>query len=89
MTKTMDNHDWFANEYIDIFRVIDHEAVQMPRFCDSNNFSHWENETATPKLKEKGYQVRGWFDGERDSFGPLSRYCVAIKDGQQFRFIYG
>jgi hypothetical protein len=27
-----------------------------------------------------GYEVGGWFDGERDSFGPLSRAAHITKD---------
>lgn len=50
---------------------------------------HWEDEIATPALVAAGYKVAWWVDGERDSFGPLSRTCDASKDGVYYEFWYG
>jgi hypothetical protein len=40
-----------------------------------------EREQLTPALEALGYEVSDWFDGERDSFGPLSRAARITKDG--------
>jgi hypothetical protein len=50
---------------------------------------HWETKVATPRLQELGYKVLGWFDGERDSFGPLIRYVTVVKDGVKSELWYG
>lgn len=49
----------------------------------------WEKEVAQPALEKLGYKVILCTDGERDSFGPLSRVFLATKDGVRVKIMYG
>lgn len=72
----------------DLLTIIGSDAAEEPNYC-GQCYWLWEDHTATIRLERLGYDVRCWVDGERDSFGPLSRGCVAKKDGEVFRFWYG
>lgn len=49
----------------------------------------WEKDVATPALQALGFKVIRWYDGERDSFGPLSRVVELEKDGIKSTMWYG
>ncbi len=72
----------------DLLAIIGNDASIEGNYCGSY-YWQWEQQTAQPILEKLGYEICGWFDGERDSFGPLTRICVCKKDGDIFRFIYG
>lgn len=55
------------------------------------HYTDWENEIATPALEAAGcYKDNNyWVDGERDSFGPLSRNITVCHDGKWYEVFYG
>lgn len=56
----------------------------------SNNFAVQERTILQPRLEEKGYTNVHWFEGETDSFGPLTRRCRATNPfGDTVWFMYG
>jgi hypothetical protein len=55
----------------------------------SQYFWDWEAKIAKPALEALGYSRVMFGDGERDSFGPLTRLVWAEKDGKRVKFIYG
>jgi hypothetical protein len=57
-------------------------------YCGSEYYL-WEK-LAEDELKRRGYSDFRWFDGEADSFGPLTR-VLKCKDpeNKQQQFIYG
>ena len=73
--------------YVDLFEIIGHE-VEMAG-CFSSQYWEWEQNVAEPELNDRGYSVVEWIHGERDSFGPLSRVAVVLKDGVESRLVYG
>lgn len=73
-------------EYGDLLAILG--EVNMDGYC-GYHYTRWENEVATPRLRELGYEVVGWFMGERDSFGPLSRVVHVSKDGELSKLVYG
>ena len=73
--------------YQNLLDEIGRELAEHPDFC--TNHERWESEVATPALESNGWIVQGWFTGDGDSFGPLTRYGTAEKDGDVMRFIYG
>jgi len=42
-----------------------------------------------PQLEDLGYTVIGWHMGEKDSFGPLTRFVELQKEGNTFFWCYG
>lgn len=54
-----------------------------------HDYFHWEENVASPFFVREGYTVGKWFDGEWDSFGPLSRQVKLTKDGKETIFVYG
>lgn len=56
---------------------------------DFNNYLTWEETRARPRLKQKGYGNIIFTDGERDSFGPLSRVALCEKNGELYALVYG
>ena len=79
----------------DLLEIIGEDAAGNPGYCASPHgigpcYWDWEDATAIPRLKQLGYQVLGnFFDGDRDSFGPLSRVVRVEKDGVTMKLIYG
>ena len=48
-----------------------------------------EIEILQPRLEELGYIFISWHDGERDSFGALTRICRAMApNGEMVEFYY-
>lgn len=39
-------------------------------------FTDWEKQIFQPWLEKHGFKVLNWRDGERDSFGPLTRVAI-------------
>ena len=74
--------------FTNLLSVIGDDAANKDEYC-GRYYWRWENHTAQPMLEQLGYEIHRWFDGERDGFGPLTRYCLAEKDGEIYRFIYG
>jgi hypothetical protein len=56
---------------------------------DFDEYYVLERSVLQPQLEALGFQVRRWIDGERDSFGPLSRVAVCEKDASEVRLVYG
>ena len=73
----------YEDDYEDLGSVIS--------FADFSFSEYWkgEQEILTPRLKELGFTDICFVMGERDSFGPLSRICLANKNGKLVKFIYG
>jgi hypothetical protein len=54
------------------------------------NYVRHERDLLTPRLERLGYTYISWSDGERDSFGPLTRICTAMDpEGRMVEFVYG
>lgn len=61
-----------------------------PEEFDFDRYHAGEQELLKPALEAKGYTGIGFYMGEQDSFGPLSRGCVATDpSGARVRFYYG
>lgn len=82
----------------DLLDVIGHDAANESGYCTCPSkfgmlqeyfYWDWEKNTATPRLEKLGYTKISFTDGERDSFGPLTRLVRAEKDGQKVEFMYG
>ena len=84
-----------GRQYVDLFRVIDDKLADDPRYCSSGasgggSYWDWEAEIAKPALEALGYTEVTFNDGERDSFGPLTRIVgVTHKSGRRHYLIYG
>lgn len=58
--------------------------------CTNAGYAADERDVLTPALIEAGCTtLSGWYDGERDSFGPLSRCITVEKDGEEIAVVYG
>ncbi|MET0786543.1 MAG: hypothetical protein ABWY25_07555 [Paenisporosarcina sp.] len=66
-------------------------VIDFARFdYDKNTYKDQERTILQPQLETLGYTNITWSDGERDSFGPLSRLCKAKgPDKVWVTFIYG
>lgn len=85
-----DEDDRYYNNFHACFPDLD--LSDATGYCISSGkktYLDWERDVANPALEKDGYKVIAWLNGEADSFGPLIRYCIAKKDGQKFRFLYG
>ena len=71
--------------YVDLFDILPNTEFEF----DLNKYRRHEREVLTPALQSKGYIVERWEDGERDSFGPLSRVVVMTYHGKVVRGVYG
>lgn len=57
---------------------------------DWKNYWESEKEILQPQLEALGLTVEKWFNGETDSWGPLSRVALIVDAyGQRAYFIYG
>jgi len=71
------------------------EALELDEVISFEGFvfSKWyegEPQILQPRLEALGYTNVKWFMGERDSFGPLTRYCEATTpDGDRVKLWYG
>lgn len=83
-------------QFRDLLELIGEDAAEVPGYCncdyrnDQPKYWDWEHDVASPRLERLGYRVICYLDGERDSFGPLTR-IVLVKDqaGNTLKFIYG
>lgn len=69
----------------DLIQIIGEDALSAPGYCNTDlrnpgpYYWDWEQATAIPRLQKLGYTIVGKFqDGERDSFGPLTRYIRVL-----------
>lgn len=76
-------------QYVDLFDVLPND-VSLAGYCD-RAYDVWENTIAAPALRDLGYELLGWKDGERDSFGPLSRIVTVKFAGSDLtqQLVYG
>jgi hypothetical protein len=73
--------------YIPLMTVIDFEGFE---FLSHGGYIEQEREILQPRLEALGYSNIYWFEGETDSFGPLTRRCRAVdKRGDTVWFVYG
>lgn len=56
---------------------------------DYENYRTCEREVISPALEKEGYTLGNWYDGERDSFGPLSRCIRATRGNEAIIVVYG
>lgn len=70
---------------VDLFNILPEIDV------DFENYVKSEQEVIEPALRKKGYKLITPFQtGERDSFGPLSRYIiVTTPQGNRAQIVYG
>lgn len=72
-----------------IYRNLD-EVIVLTGLTYDENYINQEKELLTPRLEAVGYTNIQWQDGERDSFGPLTRVCSCNdRYGNRVYFIYG
>lgn len=64
------------------------EVIDMRDFSFDEYWSQ-ENLLVKPRLEELGFNNVHFLDGERDSFGPLTRIVRCWKEGKKHQFIYG
>ena len=67
----------------DLHEIIPSEMFNLPHYC-GKEYWKWESEI-TKYLEPKGHTVERWRDGERDSFGPLTRLVTIDKK----TYLYG
>jgi len=81
-----------AKNLLDVLKGIDTSESSGYCNCDyhSNHptYYDWERNIAKPALEALGYRCVVFADGERDSFGPLSRLVYAKKENERFTFYY-
>ena len=75
-------------KYYDLHKEIGNECASHPDYCGAS-YTDWEKNVAQPLLEKSGWAVVRWADGERDSFGPLTRYVICRRGNEVRRFIYG
>lgn len=77
-------------DYEGLEDLLPDELFNHPDCFESRTYWKWEEEVATPELEQRGFKNISWLDGERDSFGPLTRICSCVDaDGKRKLFIYG
>lgn len=78
--------------YIDLWEALEAREVDKPSITfDIYKYRKEEIDLINPALRKAGYILDGeWFDGERDSFGPLTR-CIRVTDpyGESGVIVYG
>lgn len=73
--------------YIDLY---DLELENKPSFDWQDGSMRRQEKLISAELISKGYHVGSWRDGERDSFGPLSRINHVITPEEDHKIIvYG
>jgi hypothetical protein len=74
-------------EYEDLFAFLGEAAAAA---FDFDHYARDERAILEPALAALGFTGIRFVDGERDSFGPLSRVCHATDEhGSARRFVYG
>ena len=76
--------------YDDLFEFLRIEGDGELVGFDFSKYWSGEQNILKPALERRGFTQVAFFDGERDSFGPLSRIVTATDaKGQSRKFIYG
>lgn len=82
--------------YLDLHEVFPNlDCGKDSSYCVTNakvpnrDYTYWELNVAYPAAVKAGYDLIRFYDGEKDSFGPLTRVMEAVKDGKKFYFVYG
>lgn len=78
--------------YHDLWESLEKYNVECPDFTfELGKYRTEERELGSPALEKAGYILQGdWFDGERDSFGPLTRCIHAVDpEGNAVVVVYG
>jgi hypothetical protein len=66
------------------------EVISLTGLLYDYTYRWQESDLLEPQLLALGYTNIQWQDGERDSFGPLTRVCSANdKHGTRVYFVYG
>ena len=74
----------------DVYVLYENVFNDMPKgWDDVKRYREYEDNALTPWLKSMGFTSISWRDGERDSFGPLSRVCRMRRGSNRFEFFYG
>lgn len=78
----------------ELLSIIGEGAAREKYYCDSNHYMLWEENIAIPLLIQLGYEAADkrnphFFNGDRDSFGPLMRIINVMKDGILYQLWYG
>lgn len=73
--------------YVDLY---DLNLVAEPSYDWQDGSMHKQEELIKAELTEMGYDCGSWHDGERDSFGPLSRILhVRTPKHERKTIVYG
>jgi hypothetical protein len=73
-----------------IYRPLSDVIVLTGLHYSRETYREQERELLQPRLEAVGYVNIQWQDGERDSFGPLTRVCSATNSfGERVYFVYG
>lgn len=78
--------------YHEFWETLDKYKIPSPDLSFGlSTYREEERTLATPALEAAGYSIQGdWFDGERDSFGPLTRCVHAVDpDGNRVVVVVG
>jgi hypothetical protein len=66
------------------------DLISFDGFGFDENYREQEKTILQPQLERLGYTDIQWGEGERDTWGPLTRTCRAYtRDGELTRFFYG
>lgn len=66
-----------------------YDVIKFSEEFDFSQYYDHEQKFLKPALQNIGASFISFHDGERDSFGPLSRIVRYFKDGQDFEAFYG
>jgi hypothetical protein len=73
-----------------IYRALEEVIVLTGLHYTPETYREQEINLLEPRLRAVGYVNIHWSDGERDSFGPLTRVCSATNQyGERVYFVYG
>ena len=61
-----------------LYDLLEEKGKEWPKEFSFSEYHEGERKFLTPLLKEMGFTVIRWTDGERDSFGPLSRVAKCV-----------
>ncbi|MCA1806668.1 MAG: hypothetical protein LC687_02220 [Actinobacteria bacterium] len=71
-------------KFVNLHEILPDAKIDYDHYYDSEV-------QLSKQLAEAGYENTGlWRDGERDSWGPLSRYIITTgQDGVNYKVVYG
>lgn len=78
-------NEYPTDHYENLFEHISSEGFSY----DSRTYLQQEIDILQPRLEALGYTSITWLPGESDSWGPLTRVCMATKDHELVWFVYG